>query len=515
MNDNLSASGRNYILRSPYEAPAEHWELDDHGRMTDAPPQSGRRPSTSLSGMPTTESSGVTESLIVDDFCEQPHRIINELREVLADWRVREWEGVTSRTRKLLEFWAGDSSAMRPFWCQLEAIETVIWLLEAGPKVARERNQGFMGYLHEENRKWNRGIPRVALKMATGTGKTNLMAMTALWWTANRQGPVDFLVIAPNLTVRERLEALRPDKRDELWEFVAPRGFERDLCRMRWSILNFQAFQRRFVLGVNGNEQADGKVKKFLMAGQKEQPEGWTESEEAMLARLLRANRGRNEIVVMNDEAHHCYDFDRKVKLEGKADAEEKEERKRGALWFEAIRALHDARRLQQVFDFSATPMWLRKPAYLTSPIFPWTVTDFSLLDAIESGLVKIPRVPVGDNVSSQQPKFRNIYEYNDGRKLGEALSAKMQEPLRRLYEHYSEESLYTGKERSFLCSLLWRTRFRMRRLFINGWQAIKMKRAFGNLGILTCFPTSPQKADRNHIHQRFLSIRNFLTRII
>ncbi|MCY4627886.1 MAG: DEAD/DEAH box helicase family protein, partial [Acidobacteria bacterium] len=284
------------------------------------------------------------------------------------------------------------------------------------------------------------------LKMATGTGKTNLMAMLALWWAARSRAEVDFLAIAPNLTVRDRLTALDPRNEDPLWDSITPRDFERYRRRMRWSILNFQKFQRR--TGPDGLDEAGGKEKRFLRAGTPEPP-GWTETPPAMLDRLLRAHRRGARFVVFNDEAHHCY---APVDIKGKVDAEEREDRQAAALWFSALEALHDENRLEQVFDLSATPMWLRRPADLTSEIFPWTVSDFPLLDAIESGLTKVPRVPVADDRSAEQPKYRNVYVFADGKDLPQGgPQGKVREPLAELYEHYETRVEPVFRERGIL----------------------------------------------------------------
>ena len=424
-------SAINPILHTPYEEPQSHWILDERGRTTNDK-DTGRRPSQSLSGIPgETVSFGGPDTL--------PHNLINELRRKVTSWRKTGWPGTTSRTRSLLEFWASDSGvAMRPFWCQREAVETAIWLLEAGRVHDPDYHDTVMSEIRKTNGTYNDSIPRLAFKMATGTGKTHLMAMVALWLAANandNRGVVNFLAIAPNLTVKNRLEALVPGNRDKMWDSITPPGFRRYLSRMRWTVLNFQAFQRRSVLGVNGQEQADSKVKKLLLGGRRVQPPEWTESEQAMLERLLRGHGADSKMVVINDEAHHCY-----LPSEGRASREEQKDAKYAALWFGALRALRNAGRLERVFDFSATPMWLRRPKELSSEVFPWTVSDFSLLDAIESGLVKIPRVPVSDDVDDCEPRYRNIYEYNGGKDLNSSLSPKVRDSLKQLYLDYSNK---------------------------------------------------------------------------
>ena len=358
----------------------------------------------------------------------------------------------------LLEYWAREGAAMRPFWCQREAAETLIWLFDAGRTQAPAAHATIVERLDRANRRWNGGIPRVALKMATGTGKTNLMAMIALWWTIRQpDGPVDFLVLTPGLTIRDRLQVLA-NKNSEVWDSIAPRGFDNDVKRMRWTIINFQAFQRQSVLDVGG-KKASGKEKKLLYGpGRRPELESWRESSAEMLARLLKTHRGGGPIAVINDEAHHCYTLQGVNLTKGKADDEEKEDRKRAELWFGALRALQTDDRLSQVFDLSATPMWLRRPVSLQAETFPWTVSDFPLIEAVESGLVKVPRVPVDEQMLDEHgqpvhlhPRYRNIYLHNEKRPIGTPLTPEVEEPLHQLYDHYAEQTLpvYTEKGRT------------------------------------------------------------------
>lgn len=443
------SAARNPVLRTPYEAPTTHWCLDATGRTTDHQ-SPGRRPSFSSSGVPAPKGAPSVWGTAPDSqpwtAALEPHRTINELRTLLGDWRSAGRPGLSSPTRRLLEHWTSPGSEFRPFWCQLEGAETAIWLLEAGPQAAPDDHARIAARLAEVNGRWNAGIPRLALKMATGTGKTNLMAMLALWWAARSRAEAHFLAIAPNLTVRDRLAALDPKNGDRLWDSITPRGFERYRRRMRWSILNFQKFQRRS--GPDGIEDAGGKEKRFLRAGTPE-PANWTETPQAMLDRLLRAHRRGAHLVVFNDEAHHCY---APGEIKGKVDAEERKDRQEAALWFSALEALHDEDRLEQVFDLSATPMWLRRPAELNSEIFPWTVSDFPLLDAIESGLTKVPRVPVADDRSAEQPRYRNVYVFAEGKDVPRGgPQGKVREPLAELYEHYETRVEPAFRQRGIL----------------------------------------------------------------
>ncbi len=344
---------------------------------------------------------------------------------------------------------------MRPFWCQREAVETLIWLFDAGQSQAPSDHAAIRERLDQTNKEWNESIPRVALKMATGTGKTLLMAMIALWWTVRRPGDrVEFLALTPGLTIRDGLRVLA-DKKNNIWKAVAPRGFESDIGRMRWTVLNFQTFQRQSKLEVGG-KKATKKEKDLLIGKGGKPPEVWSETAAEMLGRLLKEHRGGRPITVLNDESHHCYTVQAAKLHERREDRDEKEDRKRAELWFGALRALRSDNRLEQVFDLSATPMWLRRPARLRAETFPWTVSDFPLLDAVESGLVKVPRVPVDDRLVDDDgqpchlhPRFRNIYLHNQKRRIVEPLAPEIREPLHQLYDHYLKTCpAYEAKDR-------------------------------------------------------------------
>ena len=417
------------ILRTPYEEPATHYRLDLSGRAT-RDVLRGRRPSGIVAGMPGEDG------IVSEPDGVEPHRTINGLRDAVRRWRRDGWPGTTAKTRRLLDFWrqSDPGAGMRPFWCQMEAVETIIWLFEAGQAHDAAFHRSTMLKLAATNSEYNDGVPRTAFKMATGSGKTNVMAMAMLWMLVNGThrddaGVTNFLVIAPNLTVKKRLEALDPKGGTELWDAITPREFHRILNRAQVTVVNFHVFQRN-------TATMDGRslgAKERRMLG-KSSIKNFRESGSDMIGRVLRGHDSRSKVVVINDEAHHCY-----KPQETRRDGEYREYQEAAALWFNALRILKRQDRLAGVYDFSATPMWLIKPHGPVSEVFPWTVSDFPLLDAIESGLVKIPRVPVEDDSESHQPRYRNVYEYNSGRPLGRNPTARVQEPLRQLYSHYRD----------------------------------------------------------------------------
>lgn len=417
------------ILRTPYEEPVTYYMLDARGRATNDL-HSGRRPSEAATGMPDEEG------VIFDPDNIEPHKTINGIRDVTSKWRRDGWPGATARTRKLLEFWnqLDPGVGMRPFWCQMEAIETMIWLSEAGRVHDPTFHKSVTDKLAATNNAYNDGVARVAFKMATGSGKTNVMAMAMLWILVNNthqddNGITNFLVIAPNLTVKKRLEVLDPKSGSELWDAITPREFYRTLNKAQVTVVNFHVFQKR--TATMDDKPLGAKEKRMLG---RSSVGNFRESEKDMIGRVLHGHGKESKVVVLNDEAHHCY-----KPQEIQRDKEYQEYQEAAALWFNALRLLKEHNKLACVYDFSATPMWLVKPRGVIAEVFPWTVSDFPLLDAIESGLVKIPRVPVEDDTESHQPKYRNIYEYNSGKLLTQNLAIRVQEPLVQLYRHYRD----------------------------------------------------------------------------
>ena len=421
------------ILNTPWDPPTHYWVLDSQTNQATDTLGEGRRLSSGRILAPRSRKTVVQPQL--DDSSGEPFHTINELRGLVKAWRAEGYPGANDRTRRLLEWWNTDQPDLRPFFCQREAVETAIWLAEAG-ETANPNNKwsGIDGRLEGVNLRWNDAIPRLAFKMATGSGKTVVMAMLMIWHAVNRTMPRDFLIIAPNLTVKDRLAELRSDHHDYLLPQLTPIDLRQELNRLRVTILNFQAFQRRNKLYVNGQgDAAPAAVKRLL---RKTDDPRWEESDTEMLRRLLPSHPANDPIVVINDEAHHCYRME--ASSVGKAAKEIKDEEGRAALWFSALKALHAEARLAQVFDLSATPMYLRRPAELRSEHFPWTVSDYPLSDAIEAGLTKIPRLPVDDDTSNDDPVYRNIYDKTKPKALD---GASIQEPVRglldRMHEHY------------------------------------------------------------------------------
>ena len=420
------------IVCSPYAEPDLHWQLDQAGRaMSGQAPLRGRRRSALLRPVPDDAATGAI-AMEFDIDTENPH--VNDVRERVSAWRSDGYPGATSVTRKLLVHWAEDSShrQLRPFFAQREAVETLIWLREAARRDTPERRD-----LEADSRSANDGIIRFCAKMATGTGKTAVMGMLIAWQTINavRSGrqrnllhSSRFLVLTPGLTVRDRLAVLAPGSPGNVYDELGlvPKELQGDLSAARVEIVNFQAFRRR------DPTESTGAQKALLGSTRVDQ----IESPSAMVRRVaggLLARRGTHgDLVVINDEAHHCYlpQADGPDSDDGKKPtAEERSENKIAAVWFNAVRTLRDMGALGErdrlggqaspVYDFSATPMWIGRAARgERSPMFEWVASDFGLMDAIESGLVKVPRVPIDDDTPQARTAWRRLYEATPTKRL-------------------------------------------------------------------------------------------------
>nr|VFK16406.1 MAG: type III restriction enzyme [Candidatus Kentron sp. LFY] len=460
------------ILDSPYEHPKRHWELDDAGQPTGKTIQR-RRGAKFITPVPKPKKQKGPEEetqLNPDDpkhlsSAEQKYQsdIINGVRDAVDRWRKlppEHWR-VTPETARLLQHWrAHDFGHIRPFFCQIEAAETVIWLTEVAPGPGREGRK-YLEYLDDANQDANPGLMRLALKMATGSGKTTVMAMLIAWQTINavrhprsNRFTRTFLVVTPGITIRDRLRVLRPNDPGSYYQSreLVPPDMLADLERARIVITNYHAFKQRERLEIS-------KGTRNLIKGrvpEQSEPIDTLETEGQMLARVMGGLAGMKNVLVINDEAHHCYrgkpeeeDQEGPLKGEDKKEAEKNLEAAR--LWISGLETVAERIGIHRVVDLSATPFFLRGSGYAEGTLFPWTLSDFSLMDAIECGIVKLPRVPIVDNVpGAETPKFRNLWEHigkrmpKKGRGKAGALDPlslpmELQGALEALYRHYAE----------------------------------------------------------------------------
>ena len=453
------------ILNSPYEYPGRHWELDEKGQptqkiinarrradfVTPIPRPRKQKGSTQQASLPLDSTGLTTEDQTYDHTA-----MINSVRQEVERWRAlpeKDWH-VTPETERLLKHWRQHKFAsIRPFFCQVEAVDTLIWLTEVAPHIGK-RGKSILEHLKRANADANPELSRLALKLATGAGKTTVMAMIIAWQTINAiRRPTSnkftrgFLIVAPGLTIKDRLRVLQPNDPDSYYRSreLVPADLVGELDRAKIVITNFHAFKLRERLELS-------KGTRSLLTGHG--PELATqETEGQMLQRVMPGLMGIKNILVINDEAHHCYrekpEPEGAQKLKGDEKAEAEKNRKAARLWISGLEAVNNKIGLNRVIDLSATPFFLSGSGYAEGTLFPWTMSDFSLMDAIECGIVKLPRVPVADNIpGGEMPRFRNLWEHirtrmpKKGRGKGGTLDplklpVELQTALEALYGHY------------------------------------------------------------------------------
>jgi len=412
----------NPILNRPYDVPTRYFELGPHGPTGEI--KDGRRPSESLvpiaaSRKGTKQLDGsVQATLDVELTAERRERnkLINDLRREVERWRHRDYERVTPTSRKLLQHWADPTRENRVLYCQREAAETAIFLAEVA---GRHGYADWRRRLGEANADHNAGLPRVALKMATGAGKTVVMAMLIAWQTANKVAtPRDvrfakrFLVVTPGITIRDRLRVLIPNDPGNYYDEreLVPPDLAGALSHAQIVITNYHAFLPRDAKEIDG---VSANTRRILLAGRSEDP--FRETPDAMVARVLRDLGGGNEpVVVFSDEAHHCYQDKPLPQDVGrlKLTREQEEANADARVWFRGLQAVARKAGVKAVYDLSATPYYLGGSGYYEGYIFPWTVSDFSLMDAIESGIVKIPRTPVDDDATGDLITYLRLWDH-------------------------------------------------------------------------------------------------------
>src|SRR5208282_2424629 len=312
----------------------------------------------------------------------------------------------------------------------------------------------FWDHLKNANAEANPELLRLALKLATGAGKTTVMAMIIAWQTVNAARHPNsktfsrgFLVVAPGITIRDRLRVLQPNDPESYYRHreIVPPDMLGEIDKAKIVITNYHAFKLRERL-----EVAEGTRNAI---------EGWRgeklqtlETEGQMLQRVMPELMGMKTIVVLNDEAHHCY-RERVQDADGETEADLKGEENNEAarMWISGLEIVKRKLGISLVYDLSATPFFLRGSGYREGTLFPWTMSDFSLMDAIECGIVKLPRVPVADNIPGEEvPVFRNLWEHirtrmpKKGRGKSGALDplslpVELQTALEALYGHYAK----------------------------------------------------------------------------
>ncbi|MDQ3773691.1 MAG: DEAD/DEAH box helicase family protein [Pseudomonadota bacterium] len=378
------------IINSPYEEPQRYWRYNRENR-TFTLVEGERRPAGYVVA---SESSWCFDDPGV--FVEIP--LVKQIRPRVEAWRKAGYPGVTGITKRLLEHWTNpeEYERRRFFLCQLEAAATLIWLTEApaAEKVGIDVPSD------------GGTFTRLCAKMATGTGKTVVMAIVIAWNILNKATyPQDtrfsknVLVVAPGLTVKSRLAVLEPSHPASYYEaFSIVPGALRDRLRegrviiRNWHALNWES------------EEKIGKRRSVDKRGAK--------SDEAYVRDVLGDMAGARNILVDNDEAHHAW----RVPAESKVKGVSKDEIEEATKWIGGLDRINRARGVLMAYDFSATPFTPSGKKSSEEALFGWIVSDFGLNDAIESGLVKTPRVVVRDDAvpDAKTYKSRLYHIYND-----------------------------------------------------------------------------------------------------
>lgn len=367
------------IICNPYEKPTRYYkydsELDVYHKMT------GRRPS----GYQSMNENGVYG-------IHREIHTVNKIRKLVDEWRDAGYPDTTKTTQQLLNHWK-NKKEMRLFFCQMEAIETIIYAMEHRDKV-NKIIQGDDG-----------PFSRYCTKMATGTGKTIIMGLLIAWQVLN-SGPgytKNILVVTPNLTVKDRLQVLQPGNSKNIYdEFdMMPPGIKREMLgSARITITNFQQFKPK-----EGNKNS---VVKLGRQGAK-----------SFAASIV--GRQTKNILVINDEGHHAW----RPSFYANAD---KKEGKEAGMWTNGLDTIHGVCKITQCCDFSATPFVPTGKSATEDTLFGWIISDFSLSDAIESGLVKTPKTPkTGDS-------FYRLYDEDVAKALGSTKMDRLPDKVERAY---------------------------------------------------------------------------------
>ncbi|MGH9342851.1 MAG: BPTD_3080 family restriction endonuclease [Terriglobia bacterium] len=451
------------ILNSLFEEPAWHWNIEEGNEPEK---RAGRRDAGYWYRDPKSpaadtehEARGIWE----------PLKTVNLIRERIKEWRAARYPGATRTTLDLLNYWRREGREHRLFFAQIEAAETIIFLTEA----RSDFRQGISLPLDEPGddgkEKGYKAFHRYGCKMATGTGKTTVMAMLGAWSILNKVNDKSdsrfsdtVLAICPNVTIRSRLSEIDPKRGDaSLYRTrdLVPPELMPDLTKGKVIVTNWHnlAPQTPNVGGTGGRvlkigERQDGnqwlkiaaktttarnikyvtleelEVRKaspdFEVLKEDRDAEGnlirvlvrttrYVESETSLVNRILEEAGGKENILVFNDEAHHAYRIRQPENDEARnGDEGDEEFYKEATVWIDGLDKVNKKRRINFCVDLSATPYYLGRVGQATNRVFPWVVSDFGLTDAIESGLTKIPQLVIDDTTGDRPPAYFNIWRW-------------------------------------------------------------------------------------------------------
>ncbi|OGY20800.1 MAG: hypothetical protein A3A65_01340 [Candidatus Chisholmbacteria bacterium RIFCSPLOWO2_01_FULL_49_14] len=444
------------ILNSPYFEPNLHFNADESGLTEEI--LEFRRPSSFYIPVPRARTKqkqlelNIAEGAFGNEL-QKENEFINKIREKIKHWRESGDAGITKTSRDLLSYWRDETRENKLFFCQIEALETFIYINEVAEKSGES---WIINELKKANKEANPGLHRLAFKMATGSGKTVVMAMIIAYHTLNKiRYPQDtrftdaFVIITPGITIRDRLNVLQPNNPGNYYLKHGVVSYQ-DFALLNQAIIFITNFHQ-LELRQNPRFQVGAVMKAAGIL----KDEAIKETPDAMVNRTFKSVLNKPRVLVINDEAHHCYrENPDHGKLTGEERKEADENNKAARVWINGLEALSKKVNINALIDLSATPYFLRGSGYQEGTMFPWTVYDFSLLDAVECGVVKIPRLPIeSDTISKDDiPEFRNLWLYvrddlpKKGLKTGgkdylsvSVLPTKLQEALESLYGSYEK----------------------------------------------------------------------------
>ena len=411
----------NPILCNPYEEPDAHWLYDTE--TGEAMRQPGRREAGYWYKTKRTGSEQLQMRFIQEEERDDLP-LVNALRSDVKRWRESNYRNATHVTRELLNHWARDDLERRLFFCQREAVETIIYIAEirrAGknlrftPQFTADELNGLIDAAEAPD------IPaliRYGCKMATGSGKTVVMAMLIAWAFCNRgktpsddRFPAAALVVCPNLTIKERLQVLRPEVSENYYDSfeLIPTKLRPLLNSGRVLVTNWHQF------APESEHNEGGHSYNVVNKGE--------ETPDAFAQRVLGELYDRAPVMVLNDEAHHAY---RPAPTDEKLSKDAKQEREEATVWIQGLDTINQACGVQFCVDLSATPFYIQGSGHPEGTPFPWLVSDFGLVDAIESGITKSPRLPVSDTTGRPEPKFFRLWSaINDALKPADKSGGK------------------------------------------------------------------------------------------
>lgn len=459
------------ILNAPFESPSQYWFLQEG---EEAQLRTGRRPSIAYPPRDTACNWDVSDGVLNPSKEFAPGlemALVNRIREEVKEWRSQGYPGTTRTTFDLLQYWQREGREKRLFYAQLEAAETIIFLKEARADFLQGLTIPSDEPTEQQKLEGIKAFIRYCCKLATGSGKTTVMAMLTAWSILNKvdhRNDARFsdvvLVVCPNVTIRDRLIELDPDRGEaSLYRSrdLVPAALMDKLRQGRVLVTNWHVFEKRSPqttgdvsarvskVGVpvrteeriqisTKNETARGKRyltresldtqiahgmitvldedrdKQGNLKSVKVEATRYLESDTAWIQRILgREVGGKQNILVLNDEAHHAY----RIRPEEKDDDDDEDEdteylKQEATIWVEGLDRIHKHRGINLCVDLSATPYYLSRVGREANKPFPWIVSDFSLMDAIESGLVKVPQLAVRDTTGHEISGYFNIWKW-------------------------------------------------------------------------------------------------------